>query len=202
MACICILNLVQGAAAVLQFSAIDSPFAQPRNAFVSQVIASVIGVGIAKLFALNPHSKHLPELGGPLACAITTALMALTNTIHPPAGATALLAVTQTQAMGWWLIPVMLLGVALMQATALLVNNIQRRYPVYWWTVHDLSKRKPEDEEDAKEKEEAEPPTSEESFSDAPKQVIVRKGEVIVPDNLWITAEERQALETISERIQ
>lgn len=129
--------------------------------------------------------------------------MALTNTVHPPAGATAVLAVTQVPDMGWWLIPVMLLGLVLMQATAMLLNNIQRRYPVYWWTVHDLSKRKPEDEEEAKEKgEEAEPPTSEESFSDQPTQVIVRKGEVTIPDNLWVSAEEREMLETISERIQ
>ncbi|RMJ26351.1 HPP family [Aspergillus sp. HF37] len=62
-----------GAAAVLEFSAIESPFAQPRNAVVSQVIASVIGVAISKLFGLNPNAKALPELGGPLACAITTA---------------------------------------------------------------------------------------------------------------------------------
>lgn len=189
---------------MLEFSAIESPFAQPRNAVVSQIIASVIGVAISKLFGLNPNAKALPELGGPLACAITTALMVLTNTIHPPAGATALLAVTGVPQLGWWLIPIMLLGAALMQATALLFNNIQRRYPVYWWTVHSLRKRTPEDEEaSAREKEEAAlPSTSEESISDVPEMVTIRKGEVFVPDNLWVSAEEREALERISERIQ
>lgn len=188
---------------MLEFCAIESPFAQPRNAVVSQIIASVIGVAIAKLFALNPHAKHLPELGGPLACAITTALMAITNTVHPPAGATALLAVTQVPDLGWWLIPIMLLGAALMQATACLLNNIQRRFPVYWWTAHDLRKREVgEDQESAREKEGGRPSTSEESFSDKPSEVVVRKGEVFIPDNLWVTAEERELLEQLSERIQ
>ena len=190
---------------MLEFGAIESPFAQPRNAFVGQLIASVVGVGIAKLFALNPHAKHLPEIGGPLSCAIVTTIMVLTNTVHPPAGATSLLAVTQVPDMGWWLIPVVLLGVTLMHVNALLFNNIQRRFPIYWWTAHDLSKHPGEekdDEESAREKEGGIPSTSEESLSDKPKQVIVRKGEVFVPDNLWITAEEREALERISERIQ
>ncbi|RJE19321.1 HPP family [Aspergillus sclerotialis] len=190
-----------GAAAVLEYCAIESPFSQPRNAIIGQTLASVIGVCIAKLFALNPHAKHLPELGGPLSVAIVTALMALTNTIHPPAGATALLAVTQVPDMGWWLIPVVLLGVALMQVSALLFNNIQRRFPIYWWTAHDLSKRPEEDEESARDKERRPPSTTEESFSDQPEQVIVRKGEVFVPDSLWVSAEEREALERISERI-
>lgn len=159
-------------------------------------------MAIAKLFALNPTAKNLPEIGGPLACAITTSLMALTNTVHPPAGATSLLAVTQVPDMGWWLVPVMLLGSVLMQATALVLNNIQRRFPIYWWTVHDLRKRQTEDEESVQEKEEPEPSTAEESLSDVPKQVIVRKDEVFVPDNLWVSAEEREALERISERIQ
>ena len=190
---------------MLEFGAIESPFAQPRNAFVGQLIASVVGVGIAKLFALNPHAKHLPEIGGPLSCAIVTTIMVLTNTVHPPAGATSLLAVTQVPDMGWWLIPVVLLGVALMQVTALLFNNIQRRFPVYWWTAHDLSKRpkeEKEDEETARYKEGRPPSTTEDSLSDQPGQVIVRKGEVFVPANLWVSAEEREALERISERIQ
>lgn len=196
------LTFSQGAAAVLEFCAIESPFAQPRNAVISQIIASVIGVAIAKLFALNPTANALPEIGGALSCAITTALMALTNTVHPPAGATSLLAVVQVPEVGWWLIPIVLLGVALMQATALLLNNIQRRFPVYWWTAHDLRKRPMEDEESAREKEGGTPSASEDSISDMPEQVIVRKGEVFVPDNLWVSAEEREMLETLSERIQ
>lgn len=194
----------KGAAAVLQFALIDSPFAQPRNAILGQVIASAIGVGIAKLFALNPHAAALPELSAPLACAIVTAVMVLTNTSHPPAGATAVLAVTEGAGMGWWLIPVVILESTLMVAVACLINNIQRRYPAYWWTPVALSRKREEDVEKAK-KEEAEVISSsssvKESLSEQPIQIVIRRDEVIMPDNIWITAEEREVLETISHRL-
>lgn len=194
----------KGAAAVLQFALIDSPFAQPRNAILGQVIASAIGVGIAKLFALNPHAEALPELSAPLACAIVTAVMVLTNTSHPPAGATAVLAVTEGAGMGWWLIPVVILESTLMVAVACLINNIQQRYPAYWWTPVALSRKREEDVEKAK-KEEAEVISSsssvKESLSEQPIQIVIRRDEVIMPDNIWITAEEREVLETISHRL-
>lgn len=193
----------KGAAAVLQFALIDSPFAQPRNAILGQVIASVIGVGIAKLFALNPHAAALPELSAPLACAIVTAIMILTNTSHPPAGATAVLAVTEGAGMGWWLIPVVTLESTLMVAVACVINNIQRRYPAYWWTPVALSRKREDDVERAK-KEEPEvvsSSSSAKSLSEQPIQIVIRRDEVIMPDNIWITTEEREVLETISHRL-
>ena len=62
--------------------------------------------------------------------------MQITKTTHPPAGATALLPVTDAAvwAMGWYYLPVVLLSSVLVLASALLVNNMQRRYPVFWWT--------------------------------------------------------------------
>lgn len=193
---------------MLEFAVIESPFAQPRNAILSQIIASVIGVGIAKLFALNAHALHFTELGGALACAITTTIMVLTNTVHPPAGATALLAVTEGREIGWFLIPVMMLGCALMQAVALVINNIQRRFPVYWWTAQSLERRpstskEEKDVESAVKHKEADyvPSASEDSLGQKSAQVIIRRGDVYVPDNVWVTAEEREVLKTISERI-
>lgn len=188
---------------MLQFALIDSPFAQPRNAILGQVIASVIGVGIAKLFALNPHAAALPELSAPLACAIVTAIMILTNTSHPPAGATAVLAVTEGAGMGWWLIPVVTLESTLMVAVACVINNIQRRYPAYWWTPVALSRKREDDVERAK-KEEPEvvsSSSSAKSLSEQPIQIVIRRDEVIMPDNIWITTEEREVLETISHRL-
>jgi CBS-domain-containing membrane protein len=66
--------------------------------------------------------------------------MALTKTVHPPAGATALLAVVDPTLIqvGWFLIPVMLLGCSLMLGAALVINNIERQFPVYWWAPEDL----------------------------------------------------------------
>ncbi|CAG9956369.1 unnamed protein product [Clonostachys rosea f. rosea IK726] len=133
-----------GAAAVLEFYAIESPLAQPRNAFFGQIISAVVGVAICKLFLLSDDFESLRWLGGALACASATALMALTKTVHPPAGATALLAVTDDKivGMGWFLLPVMMLGCVLMLSVAMLINNLMRRFPVYWWTPEDLRKGK------------------------------------------------------------
>ena len=61
--------------------------------------------------------------------------MHITATTHPPAGATALLATVNQEVieMSWYLIPVILLSSTVSLVVALLFNNIQRRYPVYWF---------------------------------------------------------------------
>lgn len=68
--------------------------------------------------------------------------MTLTNTVYPPGGATAILAATDATvgALGWVYVPVVLLGSVLMLGVALLVNNVQRQYPAYWWTAQDVGK--------------------------------------------------------------
>ncbi|KAK1249399.1 hypothetical protein MKX07_002915 [Trichoderma sp. CBMAI-0711] len=129
-----------GAAAVLEFYVIESPLAQPRNAIGGQVISAIVGCAVGKLFLLSDNFEDIKWLGGALACASATALMALTKTVHPPAGATALLAVVDPTLIqvGWFLIPVMLLGCSLMLGAALVINNIERQFPVYWWAPEDL----------------------------------------------------------------
>lgn len=128
---------------MLEFYAIESPLAQPRNAIVGHLISAVIGVGISKLFQLSPNFESIQWLGAALACATATAVMGLTKTVHPPAGATALMAVAEPNILhlGWFLLPVLIVGISLMMTVALVVNNIARRFPVYWWTGEDLSKQ-------------------------------------------------------------
>ena len=60
--------------------------------------------------------------------------MQITKTTHPPAGATAFLAAVNAEVynISWYYLPVVLLSSMLVLATALLLNNIQRRYPVFW----------------------------------------------------------------------
>ncbi|KAI9053776.1 hypothetical protein LZ554_002725 [Drepanopeziza brunnea f. sp. 'monogermtubi'] len=129
-----------GAAAILEFSTIDSPLSQPRNAFFGQLISSLIGVSITKLFALSPSFSSLRWVSGALSVGLASALMGVTKTIHPPAGATALLAATspEIERIGWFLVALVVLGSALMLAVACLLNNLQRRFPLYWWTPEDL----------------------------------------------------------------
>ncbi|KAM3502396.1 hypothetical protein MY10362_004870 [Beauveria mimosiformis] len=217
-----------GATAVLEFYAIESPLAQPRNTFIGQALASVIGVAVAKLFLLSDNFESIQYIGGALACAATTSLMALTKTVHPPAGATALLAVVDNRilGLGWFLIPVMMLGCSLMVSVALVINNIERRYPVYWWTPESLEAAKKPILHRSKEEDpesfaasatttNEEKPASEAS-NDATTaagaaafahrkheldQVIIRPGEVLVPQDMFLTQEEAQLLETLSKRL-
>ncbi|KAJ6109997.1 hypothetical protein N7486_002232 [Penicillium sp. IBT 16267x] len=191
-----------GAAAVLEFGAIDSPFAQPRNAFFSQMLACLVGVSISKLFDLNPNTENYTSLGGALSCGLTTFLMVLTNTVHPPAGATSLLAVTNSQVvgLGWFLFPVMILGVSLMQAAALLINNIQRRFPLYWWTPRPLPHPQNRDLEE-REKEALSLSIPYENSLNEPRQLVVGRSEILVPDGVYLTATEREILKKIQERI-
>ncbi|KAF8056532.1 HPP family-domain-containing protein [Lyophyllum atratum] len=126
-----------GASAVLIYGSIDAPLAQPRALLGGHFIGALTGVCITKLFHLLPEQKFqdLLWLAGSLSCAVSIVLMQITGTIHPPAGATALLAAVNTEVreMGWYYLPVILLTSTLALAVALLLNNIQRRYPVVWF---------------------------------------------------------------------
>jgi len=122
-----------GASAVLIYGALKSPLAQPRNLLGGHFISALIGVTAFKL--LDPHLW----LAAALAVATSIALMHATKTLHPPGGATALIAVIggpQIHRLGYLyaLCPVAA-GAALMLLVALLVNNIPgtRRYPEFWW---------------------------------------------------------------------
>ncbi|RMD42138.1 hypothetical protein DV735_g2990, partial [Chaetothyriales sp. CBS 134920] len=131
-----------GAAAILEYNTIESPLAQPRNLILGQVLSAAEGVGIAKLFQLLPASRfnELEWVAGALAVGIASLVMSVTKTVHPPAGATALITVTtaEVRQLGWWAVALALLGSLLMLASALILNNIARQFPLYWWTPTPL----------------------------------------------------------------
>jgi CBS-domain-containing membrane protein len=122
-----------GASAVLIYGAIRSPLAQPRNLIGGHIISAIIGVATYKLFI------NQLWLAAALAVATSIAAMHATKTLHPPGGATALIAVIGSKkihALGYLyaIIPVGA-GVVIMLIVALLVNNIpkKRRYPEFWF---------------------------------------------------------------------
>ncbi|ETS80950.1 hypothetical protein PFICI_08479 [Pestalotiopsis fici W106-1] len=196
-----------GAAAVLEFYAIDSPLAQPRNAVFGQLLASIIGVGIRKLFEKGESLQNLMWLGGSVSCALATAVMALTGTVHPPAGATALLAVVDNNvaAIGWFLLPVILLGCVLMQIVALLLNNVHRRFPLYWWSPEEVgygwsnedSRAKDTEKNDLCDSSRAEARASHHTFV----QLVVSREHLHVPETVYITPEEFAVLEALRARL-
>ena len=121
-----------GASAVLIYGAIKSPLAQPRNLMGGHIVSAIIGVAVFKV-----SGNHL-WLACPLAVATAIAAMHATKTLHPPGGATALIAVIgspKIHALGFYyaLIPV---GVSafVMLAVAVTVNNLckTRKYPEFW----------------------------------------------------------------------
>ncbi|KAI8149405.1 HPP family protein [Fennellomyces sp. T-0311] len=130
-----------GASAVLIYGAIEAPLAQPRALFCGNLIASFIGVCIHKLFLeIKTPETYVNEVrwvGGATSVALTLVAMQLTKTVHPPCGATALLPLAQPDIgeLGWLYIGIMALSSTIMLVVALLIDNIERRYPVYWWKV-------------------------------------------------------------------
>lgn len=121
-----------GASAVLLYGAPRSPLAQPRNLVGGHVLSALVGVLCWQLF------HDIPGLAQALAVASAIALMHLTRTLHPPGGATALIATLGTpeiERLGFWyvLMPATL-GPLLLLVVALLVNNLPRtrRYPEFW----------------------------------------------------------------------
>lgn len=122
-----------GASAVLTFGAIQSPLAQPRNLVGGHFLSALTGVTFRMFLG------GAPWLAASLAVAMAIALMHLTKTLHPPGGATALIAVTGGDAIydlgyGYAFVPC-LLGAVMMLVTGCIVNNLspKRRYPLFWW---------------------------------------------------------------------
>ena len=122
-----------GASAVLIYGAPRSPLAQPRNLIGGHVLSACVGVSAWLLFG------PIPWLAAALAVSTAIALMHLTRTLHPPGGATALIAVIgsdQVHALGYLFVLVpAALGPLLMLLVALLVNNLApgRHYPESWF---------------------------------------------------------------------
>ena len=121
-----------GASAVLLYGAVKSPLAQPRNLLGGHVLSALVGVTSYRLLLGDPW------LAAALAVATAIAVMHATRTLHPPGGATALIAVIGGQkihSLGYLyaVVPVGL-GAAIMLAVALAVNNLPRHrsYPEFW----------------------------------------------------------------------
>ncbi len=122
-----------GASAVLIYGAIRSPLAQPRNLLGGHILSAFIGVTAFQWLGGQPW------LAAAVAVSTSIALMHLTKTLHPPGGATALIAVIGGQAvhnLGYlYVVMPAALGAIVMLIIALIVNNIpkNRRYPEFWW---------------------------------------------------------------------
>ncbi len=121
-----------GASAVLVYGAPRSPLAQPRNLVGGHMLSALIGVACYRWLGAYP------ELAAALAVATAIALMQVTRTLHPPGGATALIAVVgseQLHRLGFlYVLAPAGLAALILLVVALVINNIPetRRYPEFW----------------------------------------------------------------------
>ena len=119
-----------GASAVLLYAAIDSPLAQPRNLVGGHVVSAVVGVTCYQWLGMN-------WLSASLAVSLAIAAMLITRTLHPPGGATALIAVITPSLYPlkyFYVVTPVGVGALIMLLVALISNNLaqKRKYPRYW----------------------------------------------------------------------
>src|SRR6218665_32360 len=119
-----------GASSVLVYGIIQSPFSQPRNLVGGHVISALVGVTVNKLV------PDIMYIAAPLAVSIAIILMQITKTLHPPGGATALIAVTGSVALKnlgyWYVVSPVFTGSVILLVVALFFNNVtsNRQYPI------------------------------------------------------------------------
>lgn len=117
-----------GATSVLIYGVINSPLAQPRNVIGGHLICAIAGVTINYLVPL-------PWIAAALAVSASIVLMQITKTLHPPGGATALIAIIgsdEIKNLGYfYVLSPVLSGVVILLTVALVFNNItgNRSYP-------------------------------------------------------------------------
>jgi CBS domain-containing membrane protein len=117
-----------GASSVLIYGVINSPLAQPRNLIGGHVLSAIIGVTVS-LFVTELW------LAAAIAVSLSIVVMQVTKTLHPPGGATALIAIIgseKVKGLGYWyVISPIFSGVCILLVVALIFNNVtpNRSYP-------------------------------------------------------------------------
>ncbi|WP_299095653.1 HPP family protein [uncultured Metabacillus sp.] len=114
-----------GASCLLIFGAHNGPFSQPRQIIGGHFLATFASLTIWELFG-----RSFLTIG--ITLAIVIILMVITNTIHPPAAASAIVAINS--GAGWGFIPCMVASSLLLVLISLFYNNLfqSRQYPKHW----------------------------------------------------------------------
>ena len=116
-----------GASCVLVFLLPDSPLAQPRNVVGGHLVSTLMGLLALTLFGRGP-------LGEALGVAAAILAMAITRTVHPPAGADPL--VVFAAAAGWtFLVTPVLVGALAIVALGTAYHRLvqKKAWPVSLW---------------------------------------------------------------------
>ncbi|MBJ8106761.1 MULTISPECIES: HPP family protein [Bacillus cereus group] len=115
-----------GASCVLAFGVWNAPLSQPRNIIGGHLISTFIGLSIYHLFGNEYWTIAL-------AVGMAIAVMMLTRTTHPPAGADPIIVILGANSWSYLVTPV-LVGSVVIVVIALFINNMssKRSYPTFW----------------------------------------------------------------------
>lgn len=117
------------------YGAPDSPFSQPVNVIGGHIVSAAVGVACHQ-FVSTPYG---PLFAVPLCAAASVMAMQLTRTLHPPAAATALIAIMGGPAiynLGWtYVVTPCALAPTLLVGVGLVLNNVRKgvSYPRFWF---------------------------------------------------------------------
>ena len=146
-----------------------------------------------------------------MAVALSSVVMGVTKTVHPPAGATALLAVCSNEVrdIGWFLVGLITLGATLMVVVACINNNIMRKYPVYWWSpthTGQVYRREAQEEEKQNDVEKAQNVVGgddEVRIERSGREVIsIDASGIVIPGWMSLGVEEKAVLEILRNRLE
>ena len=121
-----------GASAVLVFGAMKSPLAQPRSVVFGHCLSAFVGITISRFV----HADEAIVLS--LAVSLAIGIMLVTNTVHPPGGATAFVTAGGGELINnlgyWYILCPCLAGTSIMILLALFINNLspKHKYPLFW----------------------------------------------------------------------
>ena len=115
----------------------------------------------------------------------------------------------EVEGIGWYLLPLVLLSATLILMTSLMINNIQRRYPTFWWTPENVGKAVKEDDIEQVPTKTIRISDKSSSLAGAVMHVGFTTGDSIgimsddltVPDGFYLAGEERCILEILQNRL-
>lgn len=115
-----------GASCVLAFVLPEAPVSQPRNIIGGHMVTTLCGLAVYHLWGNSIWSLSV-------AVGLGIALMLLTKTTHPPAGANPIVVITAASTWSFLVTPV-LIGSIVIVCVAVLYNNLikNRKYPTFW----------------------------------------------------------------------
>ena len=119
-----------GASSILIYTALQNPIVQPRNIIFGHLISAFVGVSVYKFV------PDIIWISAPLAVSFSIIIMHLSKSLHPPGGATALLAILgpdRIKSLGYmYVLSPVLISALILIFISFIFNNISINsfYPV------------------------------------------------------------------------